>query len=72
MTKLPPISGKDCVRKLERAGFYIRRQEGSHIIMRKDIPYKQVVVPNHRVLDRGTLRAILRQCDIEIEEFINL
>ena len=70
MSKLPVISGKECIKALESLGFHIKRQEGSHIVMRKDIPFCQVVVPNHKTLDRGTLRAIIRQADLSIEEFI--
>jgi predicted RNA binding protein YcfA (HicA-like mRNA interferase family) len=50
----------------------VRRQHGSHIIMRRDNPFAQTVVPAHRELDRGTLRAILRQTDIWVEDFIRL
>jgi predicted RNA binding protein YcfA (HicA-like mRNA interferase family) len=46
---------------LMRAGFRIRRQHASHIILRRDDPFAQIVVPDHKELDRGTLRAILRQ-----------
>jgi len=72
MTKLPQVSGRECVRALERAGFYLKRQEGSHMILRRDNPFAQVVVPDHKELDRGTLRAILRQADITVEEFVKL
>lgn len=72
MSKLPQISGSDIVRALQKSGFTIRRQHGSHIIMRRDQPFAQTVVPNHRQIDRGTLRAILRQSDISVEDFIRL
>ena len=72
MTKLPVISGRECVRTLTQAGFSVKRQEGSHIILRRDSPFAQVVVPDHRELDRGTLRAILRQAGITIEQFVAL
>ncbi len=70
MSKLPVISGPRCVRVLERAGFYLKRQTGSHMILRRDVPFAQVVVPDHKVLDRGTLRAIIRQAGLSIEEFV--
>ncbi len=66
------VSGRECVRALERAGFYLKRQEGSHMILRRDNPFAQVVVPDHRELDRGTLRAILRQAGIGVEDFLKL
>lgn len=72
MTRLPVVSGKDCVRALTRVGFSVKRQEGSHIILRRDSPFAQVVVPDHKELDRGTLRAILRQAGIAVEQFVTL
>ncbi len=72
MTKLPLVSGRECVRALERVGFHLKRQEGSHMILRRDSPFAQVVVPDHRELDRGTLRAILRQAGIGVEDFLKL
>jgi predicted RNA binding protein YcfA (HicA-like mRNA interferase family) len=41
MSKLPVVSGKECVKILEKLGFYFKRQEGSHIILRRDIPFSQ-------------------------------
>ncbi|MGA1824142.1 MAG: type II toxin-antitoxin system HicA family toxin [bacterium] len=72
MSKLPRISGQKCVKALLKVGFYLKRQEGSHIIMRRDEPFGQVVVPDHKELDRGTLRAIMRQAGISVKEFIEL
>ena len=72
MSKLPQISGADLVRALQKLGFTVRRQHGSHIIMRRDDPFAQTVVPDHRQIDRGTLRAILRQTEITEEELIRL
>ena len=72
MSKLPRISGRECVQALEQAGFYIKRQESSHVVLRRDDPFIQVVVPDHKELDRGTLRAIIRQADLGVDEFIKL
>jgi predicted RNA binding protein YcfA (HicA-like mRNA interferase family) len=57
---------------LEKAGFRFKRQHGSHLVLRRDDPFAQVVVPDHRELDRGTLRAIIRQAGLSIEEFVRL
>lgn len=54
------------------AGFRKKRQEGSHMILRRDDPFAQVVVPDHAELDRGTLRAIIRQAGLSVEEFVRL
>jgi predicted RNA binding protein YcfA (HicA-like mRNA interferase family) len=72
MTPLPGISGQECVKALGKAGFYFKRQHGSHIILRRDNPFAQLVVPNHKELDKSTLRAIIRQADLGMEEFIKL
>ena len=69
MSKLPRLSGHDCVKALAKVGFYQKRQHGSHIILRRDNPFAQLVVPDHKELDRGTLRAILRQADLSVDEF---
>lgn len=72
MSKLPSISGKACIKALEKLGFYQKRQEGSHIIMRRDKPFLQVVVPNHSEIAKGTLRAIIRDLGVSVEEFVSL
>ena len=72
MSKLPRVSGRECVNVPVRAGFYVRRQEGSHIILRRDDPFSQVVVPDHAELDRGTLRAIIRHAGLSVDEFLKL
>ena len=72
MSKLPRLSGRKCVRALQKAGFYEKRQHGSHIILRRDNPFAQLVVPDHKELDRGTLRAIIRQANLTVDEFNKL
>ena len=72
MSRLPQVSGSEVVGALQKIGFSVRRQHGSHIIMRRDTPFAQAVVPNHRQIDRGTLRAILRQTDLSVDEFRKL
>jgi predicted RNA binding protein YcfA (HicA-like mRNA interferase family) len=72
MTSLPRISGRECVAALSKKGFQFKRQNGSHIILRRAEPFGQVVVADHKELDRGTLRGILRQAGLSIEEFIAL
>lgn len=72
MSKLPVISGQDCVKALEKVGFSVNRQRGSHIILVREEPRTTVTVPDHKELDRGTLRAIIRQAGISVEELIEL
>ena len=72
MSRLPRISGRECVQRLAKVGFYIKRQHGSHIILRRDNPFAQVVVPDHKELDKGTLRSVIRQAELDVNEFIRL
>jgi predicted RNA binding protein YcfA (HicA-like mRNA interferase family) len=72
MSKLPRVSGRETIRVLKKVGFDERRQHGSHVILRRDNPFAQLVVPDHKELDTGTLRAILRQADVSIEMFCSL
>jgi len=72
MNDLPRVSGTQCAKALSRAGFRFIRQTGSHLILRRDAPFAQVVVPDHRELDRGTLRAIIRQAGLSVEAFNRL
>ena len=72
MSGLPRISGRECVKTLAQVGFYLRRQHGSHLILRRDNPFAQVVIPNHKELDRGTLRSIIRQAQLGVNEFMEL
>ena len=63
------IVEKDCV----CGHFFVSRNfRGSHLILRRDNPFAQVVVPNHKELDRGTLRAIIRQAGLSVNEFVQL
>jgi predicted RNA binding protein YcfA (HicA-like mRNA interferase family) len=73
VTKLPrSLSGRTVVKALKKAGFYVKRQKGSHIILRRDVPFAQVVVPDHKSMDTGTLANILDGADLTAEEFLIL
>jgi predicted RNA binding protein YcfA (HicA-like mRNA interferase family) len=68
MPKLPHISGAEAVKALQRLGFQVARQRGSHIVMRRGS--SGCVVPNHREIKVGTLAGLLRQAGVTAEEFI--
>ncbi|HEY3347894.1 MAG TPA: type II toxin-antitoxin system HicA family toxin [Nitrospirota bacterium] len=73
MTKLPRgLSGEKVIKVLLKAGFAVKRQKGSHVILRRDDPFAQVVVPVHKSIDTGTLDAILDGAGISNEDFIKL
>ena len=61
------------VKLLGKLGYAIDHQTGSHIILRhKDPPYRRLTVPKHHELAKGTLRAIIRQAGMSLEEFLKL
>ena len=71
MPPLPIISGAACIAALAKLGYRAARQKGSHV--RPECSGRPpVTVPTHRVLDRGTLRSIIRTAEISVEEFIKL
>lgn len=71
MTKLPTdLSGRDLVKALQRIGFVVQR--GSHFVLRRDTPFARVTVPNHKTLRLGTLRTILHEAGLTVEQLIEL
>ena len=69
MPRLPRVSGAQVVRALERLGFAVARQRGSHIMLRRGST--GCVVPNHRELKTGTLAGVLKQAGVSAEDFMN-
>ncbi|MDG7012990.1 MAG: type II toxin-antitoxin system HicA family toxin [Nitrososphaerota archaeon] len=73
MPRLPIVSGAKAVKALSKVGFVVDHQTGSHMILRqKDEPHRRVTVPNHRELAKGTLRAIINDAGLTVEEFVDL
>jgi predicted RNA binding protein YcfA (HicA-like mRNA interferase family) len=73
VAKLPTdLSGREVRAAMERAGFVFRRQSGSHMMLRRDQPYARVVVPDHKQLRSGTLRRIIADAGLTVEQFIEL
>ncbi len=72
--KLPRVDCQDLIRALKRAGFVEERQRGSHLHLRRIANHKRVTVPIHkgRTVPIGTLRAILRDADIDVDDFRKL
>ncbi len=68
------MTARDVIRKLRRAGFVFDRQaKGSHEIYYNPKTKRRVTVPNHPGdLPKGTLRAIIKQSGLTIEEFLKL
>lgn len=68
MPKLPRISGDEAIWALERLGFAVARQKGSHVVLRRGS--SGCVVPRHRELKTGTLAGVLRQAGVTAQEFV--
>jgi predicted RNA binding protein YcfA (HicA-like mRNA interferase family) len=69
--KLPVLKPKRVMKALERGGFHVHHATGSHYILKKDI--LRVTVPYHnKDLKPGTLRSIIEQAGLTVEEFLKL
>jgi predicted RNA binding protein YcfA (HicA-like mRNA interferase family) len=69
MPKLPIVSGIEAIRALQRLGFVVIRQKGSHVMLRRGS--QGCVVPNHGEIKVGTLAGLLKQAGVSVEEFMN-
>ena len=72
MPELPQIAGSEAVKTFERAGWKYVRRKGSHMIMTKSGISVNLSVPDHKVLDRGLLKKLIRLSGLTVEEFIKL
>jgi predicted RNA binding protein YcfA (HicA-like mRNA interferase family) len=67
---LPRVSGREVVKALQRVGYERDRQRGSHIVLRQTAsPHRRITVPDHKEVAKGTLRAIIRQSGLTVDEF---
>lgn len=71
--KLPVVSGNDVLKLLQKEGFVVVRQKGSHVSLHKKMDNKTmlVVVPMKREIKKGTLLSVIKQAGMTREEFIN-
>ena len=70
MAKLPVISGERAIKAFIKAGWRFDRQTGSHVILRKEGSPVTLSIPLHRELKKGLLRALIRDADMTVEEFL--
>jgi predicted RNA binding protein YcfA (HicA-like mRNA interferase family) len=72
--KLPSISSREVIKALERVGFQqvSGRGKGSHTFIYRDVPPTGITVPQANPVSRGTLRAIIRQAGLTVDEFVAL
>ena len=70
MSQLPRVSGREIVKALRKIGYEQDRQRGSHIVLRQTAsPHRRVTVPDHNEVAKGTLRAIIREVGLTVDEF---
>ena len=74
MSKLPAVTGRQAIRAFGRGGFVEQRVSGSHHILKKEGYRYLLTVPNHgaKELKAGTLRRLIRDAGLSVQEFIQL
>ena len=73
MTKVPSQNYDKVVKALQRAGFFVVRQKGSHIRMQKRVKGEtiKITIPAHKPIKRSTLSHILKSADFSVDEFLS-
>ncbi len=70
MSKLPVVSARESVRAFQRVGYELDHQTGGHVILRhRARPHRRLTVPNHPEIAKGTLRSLIREAGLTVEEF---
>lgn len=70
MSRLPRVSGREVIAALRRIGYEFDHQRSSHVILRQATPpHRRLTVPQHDEVAKGTLRAIIRQAGLTVDEF---
>jgi predicted RNA binding protein YcfA (HicA-like mRNA interferase family) len=73
VTKLPVVSGRDLAKALAKIGYLHDHQKGSHMILRHQAPpHRRITIPDHKEIARGTLKNIIREAGLTLEELIDL
>lgn len=72
MGKLANISGGEAAKAFQKAGWQVRGQVGSHLVLTKPGVRVNLTVPQHTELAPGTLRALIRTAGLSVDEFLNL
>ena len=70
MTRLPVVSGREAARVFAKLGYQEDRQTGSHLVLRhQDPPHRRLTVPDHKEVAKGTLRSLIREAGLTVEQF---
>ena len=74
MSKVPSLPYTQIIRALQRDGWTVVRQRGSHIRLQKRVGNEvlKITVPAHRPVKRSTLARILKEARLDVDEFLRL
>ena len=75
MSKIPQVSGKETIKALQKIGFEVSQQKGSHIKLTRMINNQKqiVIIPMHKTLKIGTLKnGILKPINLSVADFVKL
>ncbi len=71
MSKLPVVSCRQVVAAFQRVGYEVDHQTGSHVILRnREAPFRRLTIPNHKEIAKGTLRSLIREAGLTVDEFV--
>lgn len=70
MPKLPVLSGREAKAAFERLGWVYKPGSGSHMVLFMPGRVDTLSIPDHKALDRGILRALIRKAGITVQEFV--
>jgi predicted RNA binding protein YcfA (HicA-like mRNA interferase family) len=71
--KLAAVSGSQAVKAFRKLGYELDEQHGSHLILRRsEAPHRRLSIPNHTELAKGTLRTLIREAGLTVDEFTRL
>lgn len=70
-SKYPILTPREVIKVLSKFGFYKVSQKGSHVKFKNDFTNRTFIIPMHDEVAKGTLKSILEQADVTIEEFLN-
>jgi predicted RNA binding protein YcfA (HicA-like mRNA interferase family) len=71
MPPVPLLRPREVIRVFERLGWSVARQRGSHIILTKPGHIATLSIPDHPQVARGTLRTLISQAGLTVEEFVS-
>ncbi len=70
MASVPVLKPREVIKALEKFGWEVTRQKGSHIILTKKGHIATLSIPNHPEVARGTLRSLIARAGVSLDEFL--